>query len=147
MLASIALKFFGWKFGELGHIFVTEGIWRGCLIHEISRKEFLFQIARFFLISEVCSQIWLNHLMDDHQFSYITKLKKKNPWWHPYVKQKRMSSFIILLNLLSPLLSMIKVQKHTKFEEQLLLHQSIKSMIGNIYFIHVITYDLLPWQK
>jgi hypothetical protein len=40
-------------------------------------KEFLFQIARFFLISEVCCQIWLNHLMDDHQFSYITKWKKK----------------------------------------------------------------------
>ncbi len=38
----------------------------------------------FFLLSYlVCSQIWLNHLMDDHHFSYIyitTKLtqKKKN---------------------------------------------------------------------
>ncbi len=30
----------------------------------------------------VCSQIWLNHLMDDHHFSYITKLKKKKP--HAY---------------------------------------------------------------
>jgi hypothetical protein len=38
----------------------------------------------FFLLSYlVCSQIWLNHLMDDHHFSYIyiTKLtqKKKKP--------------------------------------------------------------------
>jgi hypothetical protein len=40
-------------------------------------KEFLFQSCQIFMISEVCSQIWLNHLMDDHQFSYITKLKKK----------------------------------------------------------------------
>jgi hypothetical protein len=39
--------------------------------------DFLFQIARVFMISEVCSQIWLNRLMDDHQFSYIKKLKKK----------------------------------------------------------------------
>jgi hypothetical protein len=25
----------------------------------------------------VCSQIWVNHLMNDHHFSYITKLKKQ----------------------------------------------------------------------
>jgi hypothetical protein len=25
----------------------------------------------------ICSQIWLNHPMDDHHFSYITKLKNK----------------------------------------------------------------------
>jgi hypothetical protein len=34
----------------------------------------------FFLLSYlVCSQIWLNHLIDDHHFSYITKLKKQKP--------------------------------------------------------------------
>jgi hypothetical protein len=41
------------------------------------------RILIFFLFScLVYSQIWLNHLMDDHHFSYITKLKqkKKKPW-------------------------------------------------------------------
>jgi len=34
----------------------------------------------FFLLSYlVCDQIWLNHLMDDHHFSYITKLERKTP--------------------------------------------------------------------
>jgi len=49
---------------------------------------FMIRVAKnierfwFFLLSYlVCSQIWLNHLMDDCHFSYITKLegkKKKN---------------------------------------------------------------------
>jgi hypothetical protein len=29
----------------------------------------------FSLVSLVCIQIWLNHLMDDCHFNYITKLK------------------------------------------------------------------------
>jgi hypothetical protein len=29
------------------------------------------------IVEVECSQIWLNHLMDDCHFSYITKLKKK----------------------------------------------------------------------
>ncbi len=34
----------------------------------------------FFLLSYlVCSQIWLNHLMDDRQLSYIHKIEKKEP--------------------------------------------------------------------
>jgi hypothetical protein len=58
-------------------------------------KEFFFQIVRvydkvqyvsqkyrkilfvFLLSYLVCSQIWLNHLMDYCHFSYMTKLKKK----------------------------------------------------------------------
>jgi len=31
----------------------------------------------FLLSYLVCSQIWLNHIMDDHDFSYIKKLEKK----------------------------------------------------------------------
>ncbi len=38
----------------------------------------------FFLLSYLIhSQIWLNCLMDDHHFSYFTKLKKTNPWFEP----------------------------------------------------------------
>jgi hypothetical protein len=45
------------------------------------RKILGFFKKNFFLLSYlVCSQIWLNHLMDDHHFSYMTKLggKKKH---------------------------------------------------------------------
>ncbi len=39
------------------------------------------KILIFFPLSYlICSQIWLNHLMDDHHFDYITKLKKKKPY-------------------------------------------------------------------
>jgi hypothetical protein len=34
----------------------------------------------FLLSYLVCSQIWLNHLMNDCHFSYITKLKKSPSW-------------------------------------------------------------------
>ncbi len=38
----------------------------------------------FLLAFLVCSQIWLNHRMDDHHFSYITKLgEKKEKKKHP----------------------------------------------------------------
>ncbi len=36
------------------------------------------KILFFFLLSYlICSQIWLNHLMDNHHLCYITKLKKR----------------------------------------------------------------------
>jgi hypothetical protein len=109
-------------------------------------QNFFFKLPDFFMISEVCSPNLAKPSYGWSPIQLYQKIEKKTPWCHPYVNQKRRSSFIIISNLLSPLLSMIKVQKHTKFEEQV-LHQSIKSMIGNIYFIHVITYNLLPWQK
>jgi hypothetical protein len=46
--------------------------------HKWSR---IWKDSAFFLVLLsylVCSQIWLNHLMDDHHFSHITKLKKNN---------------------------------------------------------------------
>jgi hypothetical protein len=42
-------------------------------------------IKRFlnFLLSYLlCSQIWLNLVVGDHQFGYITKLKNKKTWLH-----------------------------------------------------------------
>ncbi len=43
-------------------------------VHSQEYRRILFSF--FFLFSYlVCSQIWLNHLMDDHHFSYLTKLK------------------------------------------------------------------------
>jgi len=42
-----------------------------------------FQFFKKLSYKLVCSQIWQNQLMDDHHFSYITKLeKKKNPAQH-----------------------------------------------------------------
>jgi hypothetical protein len=45
----------------------------------------LYQDCKDFLLcSLACSQIWLIHLVDDHQFGCITKLKKtikKTPKW------------------------------------------------------------------
>jgi hypothetical protein len=45
----------------------------------ISKEErFLFPFwTSFFLISELYCQIWLNLLMDDYHFKYITKIGKK----------------------------------------------------------------------
>ncbi len=45
----------------------------------VSSQEYI-RILFFFLLSHlVYSQIWLNHLVDDLHFSYITKLEKKTP--------------------------------------------------------------------
>ncbi len=45
-----------------------------------SRQPRIQKDSDFFLFSYLlCSQIWLNHLMDDRHFTYITKLEKKKP--------------------------------------------------------------------
>jgi hypothetical protein len=39
--------------------------------------KYIFFIKKFLLSYLPCNQVWLNHLMDDCNFNYITKLKKK----------------------------------------------------------------------
>jgi hypothetical protein len=45
----------------------------------VSQEYYRFWFS-FLLSYLVCNQIWLNHLMNDCHFSYITKLKR-NPSW------------------------------------------------------------------
>jgi hypothetical protein len=41
------------------------------------RRIMFFKNNLFLNLYLICSQIWLNYLMNDHQFNYITKLKKR----------------------------------------------------------------------
>jgi hypothetical protein len=80
--------------------------------------------------------------MYDHHFSYITKLKEK-PLMTSICEPKEEVLFYNTMEPSEPFIEHDKsTKKHTKFEEQ--PHPSMKSMIGNIYFIYVITYNLLP---
>ncbi len=44
----------------------------------MGNQEYKKILVSFLLSCIVCSQIWLNHIVDDCHFNYITKSEKKN---------------------------------------------------------------------
>jgi len=72
-------KDFPWKKWPIFARFCFKKVFRSSYVYD--RFQYTKNIEEsyfFFTFILVCSQIWLNCLMDDHHFNYITKLKK-NP--------------------------------------------------------------------
>ncbi len=54
-----------------------------------------FQLEKYDFGPYKYGQIWLTHLMDDHHFSYVTKLKEKKPCLYHYSIQFSWKFYII----------------------------------------------------